>query len=217
MLPGRATSILPAGDVVLNAPLRDLSFLVGGGSVYTTPRDIFRVLEGLVRGAYGEAARAALLRANGLRWNGVTNGFRAFADWYAEDSVAVLFFGNAHTGGIDLMRRDLPRLLHGEAVSPPVVPKVRPVALSEAARARLSGEYDVGGAPSTLRFVSPALAVFGDRALAALDDSTLYSFADYARVTFVSSPGGGVAAIQWGPGTWGSGEPGPRFERLRSP
>src|SRR5688572_10425248 len=62
LLPGRALSVMPTGASVLNAPLRDLSFLVGGGSVYTTPRDIWNVMRGLVRGAYGAPARGALVR-----------------------------------------------------------------------------------------------------------------------------------------------------------
>jgi len=72
-----------------------------------------------------------------------------------------------------------------------------------------------GTEPSAAAPAAPLLAPHRDvpAPLRAIADS----FADYARVTFVSSPGGGVAAIQWGPGTWGAGKPGPRFERLRSP
>ena len=216
ILPGRASSFLPAGDVVLNAPLRDLSFLVGGGSVYTTPRDIHLVMRGLVTGVYGDAARTALLRPNGLRWNGVTNGFRAFADWHNTDSLAVIFFGNAHTGAIDLLRREIPRMAAGENVAAAIVPTISAVALTDATRARLAGQYDTGGGSrATLTFVSPKLALFGDRPLAALNDSTFFSFADYAHVTFVSRADGQVDAIEWGPGTWGTGEKGPRFARAR--
>jgi CubicO group peptidase (beta-lactamase class C family) len=214
LLAGRATSVVPTGATVINASLRDLSFLVGAGSVYTTPRDVFAVMQGLLRGTYGATAREALVRPTGLSWNGVTNGFRAFADWRAADSVSVLFFGNAHTGAIDLLRRDLPRIVAGADVAPPTIPTVRPVALSEAARARLTGDYDTGGgAISRVTFLSPSVLLFGDRALLAVNDTTFFSTADYAPVTF----SGGTATaevIQWGPGTWGTGEMGPRFTRV---
>jgi CubicO group peptidase (beta-lactamase class C family) len=217
ILPGRASSVIPIGTGVINAPLRDLSFLVGAGSVYTTPRDIFAVMQGLLRGTYGTAARAALVRPTGLDWNGVTNGFRAFADWHAADSVSVLFFGNAHTGGIDLLRRQIPRILAGAAIAPPVVPTTTPVALSDAARARLVGRYDTGGgSTSIVTFLSPTVLLFGDRAMLATSDSTFFSTTDYAPVTFVGASSGTVQAIQWGPGTWGSGEMGPRFARVRT-
>ena len=216
LLPGRATSVIPIGGSVINAPYRDLSFLVGAGSVYTTPRDVFAVMRGLLRGTYGARAREALVRPTGLSWNGVTNGFRAFAVWNASDSVAVLFFGNAHTGAIDLLRREIPRILAGAAVAPPVVPSVTPVALSAEQRARLAGRYDTGGgSTAAVTFLSPGIMLFGDRALIARNDSTFFSTADYAPVTFVGASSGTVEAIQWGPGTWGTGELGPRFPRVR--
>ena len=214
LLPGRATSVVPVGTSVINAPLRDLSFLVGAGSVYTTPRDIFAVMQGLLGGAYGASAREALVRPTGLSWNGVTNGFRAFADWRASDSLSVLFFGNSHVGAIDLLRGDIARLAAGETVPAPVVPTVRPVALSVAQRDRLTGDFDTGGGQlSKVTFLPPSLMLFGDRALLATTDSTFFSTADYAPVTFVGATSGPATAIQWGAGTWGKGELGPRFAR----
>jgi CubicO group peptidase (beta-lactamase class C family) len=214
LLPGRATSVVPVGASVINAPLRDLSFLVGAGSVYTTPHDVFAVMQGLVHGVYGPVARGALVRPTGLSWNGVTNGFRAFADWRASDSLSVLFFANSHVGAIDLLRRDIARIAAGERVSPPALPVITPVALSVAQRGRLTGEYDTGGGQiSTVSFLSPSLLLFGDRALLATSDSTFFSTADYAPVTFVGATSGAATAIQWGAGTWGTGELGPRFAR----
>jgi len=215
LLPGRALSAIPVGTTVLNAPLRDLSFLVGGGSVFTTPRDLFLVMQGVVNGKYGAAARLALLDSTGMHWNGVTNGYRAFADWIPSDSLTVIFAGNTHTGAIDLLRRVIPQMAAGANVKPADVPTVSPVALSAAAQARLTGNYDTGGgSKSPLKFLSPTLVLFGDRALVPLNDSTLYSFADYARVSFTSGAAGKVEAIQWGAGTWGTGELGPHFARL---
>jgi len=216
LLAGRASSVVPIGAAVINAPLRDLSFLVGAGSVYTTPRDVFAVMQGLIRGTYGATARNALVRPTGLTWNGVTNGFRAFANWRASDSLSVLFFGNSHVGAIDLMGRDIPRIAAGERVPAPVIPTIVPVALTSAQRDRLSGGYDTGGGEvSQVSFLSPSLMLFGDRALVATSDSTFFSTADYAPVTFVGASSGPVTAIQWGAGTWGTGELGPRFTPVR--
>ena len=41
-------------------PAKDFSFLVGGGSVYSTPEDFFRIMRRLVAGGYGESARQRL-------------------------------------------------------------------------------------------------------------------------------------------------------------
>jgi CubicO group peptidase (beta-lactamase class C family) len=217
MLRGRATSVIPIGDSVVNAPLRDLSFLVGAGSVYTTPRDVFTVVRGLLRGTYGPAARTALLRANGLRWNGITNGYRSFADYHLPDSLTVMFFANSHTGEVDLLRRDVPRLAAGESVPAAEIPVMTSVALSSAARERIEGAYDTGGGSiGRAIFISPSVLLFGDRAMLALNDSTFVSTSDYARVMFVSGPLGEIERLQWGPGTWSSGEQGPTFARSRS-
>lgn len=216
LLRGRASSAIPAGDTVFNTPLRDLSFLVGGGSAYATPRSIFRVMQGLIAGRYGASAQADLVRPNGIHWNGVTNGYRAIADWYPEDSITVLYFGNLHTGVIDLMRRAIPRMAAGDTAAPPRIAHVKPTRLSADRMRRLEGDYDTGGgAIAAVKFVSPSVALFGDRALLALDDSTFFSTADYARVSFVSD-GGEVTGVRWGAGTWGTGQEGPRFARVRS-
>jgi len=218
ILPGRASSAIPIGSgVVLNASLKDLSFLVGAGSVYTTPHDIFLVMRGLVNGAYGTTAREALLRPDGLHWNGVTNGFRAFADWNAADSLTVIFFSNLQTGAGDLMRRDIRRIVAGENVQTPVIPRAKPVALSPAAQQRLVGYYDVGGGQKgELTFTSPSMIIWFERPLLAINDSTFFSTTDYATVTFPSDSSGTVARIDWGPGTWATGDEHLRFPRVRA-
>jgi CubicO group peptidase (beta-lactamase class C family) len=217
ILPGRATSAIPISSGVMNASLKDLSFLVGAGSVYTTPHDIFLVMRGLVDGVYGSTAREALVRPDGLHWNGITNGFRAFADWYSTDFLTVLYFGNVHTGAIDLMRKAIPHIVAGDDVRAPVIPPVKAVALSLAARQRLTGIYDVGGgATGTVTFASPSMILWGDRTLLARDDSTFFSLTDYATVKFHSDSTGAVIAIDWGPGTWATGDQHLRFQRVRS-
>jgi CubicO group peptidase (beta-lactamase class C family) len=217
ILPGRASSVIPIGGGVINASLKDLSFLVGAGSVYTTPHDIFLVIRGLVNGTYGSTARDSLMESDGLHWNGEGNGFRAIADWYAADSLTVLNFSNVRLGATDLLRRQIPHIVAGDNVRPPVVPHPKAVALSPAAQRRLVADYDTGGGDiNTVTFASPSLMKWYDRFLLALDDSTFFSFADYAKVKFVSDSTGAVRGIEWGAGTWGTGQEGLRFPRVRA-
>jgi hypothetical protein len=218
ILSGRASSAIPIGSGVMNASLKDLSFLVGAGSVYTTPHDIFLVMRGLVGGTYGSFAREALVRRDGLHWNGVTNGFRAFADWSPADSLTVIYFSNLHTGAIDLMRRDIPHIVAGDNVATPVIPQGRAVALSPAAQHRLVGKYDVGGGQTgAVTFTTPSMIIWGDRSLLARDDSTFFSLTDYATVRFPSDSTGAVKGIDWGPGTWATGDQHLRFPKVRTP
>lgn len=186
---------------------RDLSFLVGAGSVYSTPRDLLSIMRRLTSGGYGATARAALVRDNGLRWNGITDGFRAFADWDAATDITVIFTGNLFAGPADLIRRDMPRIARGEQVDPPIVPKVTMRPLRGAARARLANvSFDVNpGQPIT--FESDSVASLGSWLLYVTSDSTFFSPQDYATVRVVLAADGTVEALQWGDG--------PRFARVK--
>jgi hypothetical protein len=216
IVPGRASSVIPTGSGWINASLKDYSFLVGAGSVYTTPHDFFLMIRGLVNGTYGATARDSLRESDGMHWNGEGNGFRTIADWYAADSLTVLYFSNVRLGATDLLRHQIPRIVAGDKVPPPVVPQPKAVALSPAAQRRLLGDYDTGGGDiNTVTFASPSLMNWGERFLLALDDSTFYSFADYAKVRFPSDSTGAVKGIDWGPGTWATGDQHLRFPRVR--
>jgi CubicO group peptidase (beta-lactamase class C family) len=186
---------------------RDLSFLVGAGSVYSTPRDIFEIMRRLTSGDYGSTARTALVRQGGLRWNGITDGFRAFADWDPATDVTVVFAGNLFAGAADLVRRDMPRIARGEQLAQPVVPTVSLRSIGAAARARLAGmRFDLNP-PLPLGFESDSVAILGNWLLFVTSDSTFYSPQDYATVRVVVGANGDVEALQWGEG--------PRFARVR--
>ncbi len=191
-------SLVHGSRGLVPAPAKDLSFLVGAGSVYTTPGDLFRIMRRLVAGGYGESAQRRLASANGdFSWAGVTNGYRAFADYTAGDGITVIFAGNLATGAVDFLRRDMVRLARGEAVAPPVMPAVTPIALSADLQRRYSGDYQIGG-PVPLSFASPTLGLMGTYALIPTSDSTFFSPQDYATVRVETDAAGAVTALVWG-------------------
>jgi CubicO group peptidase (beta-lactamase class C family) len=85
VLPGRASSyeVTATGELV-NTPIKDLSFLVGAGSVWSTADDLQRLVHAVKSGVFGEAVIERLGDSEGFRWYGRTNGFSAFADWHRE-------------------------------------------------------------------------------------------------------------------------------------
>jgi CubicO group peptidase (beta-lactamase class C family) len=180
------------------SPAKDFSFLVGGGSVYSTPEDFFGIMRRLVAGGYGESAKQRLSAANGdLSWNGITNGYRAFADYQASSGITVIFTGNRFTGATDLIRRDLVRLARGETVSAPAVPRPTPVALSAELQRRYAGSYLIGSR-TPLTFSSSTFAMVGSYPVFPTSDTTFYSPQDYLTVRVEKNAAGAVTALVWG-------------------
>lgn len=198
-IPGNAPiSIVYTPNGYEPPPAKDFSFLVGGGSVYSTPEDFFRIMRRLVAGDYGESARQRLSASNGdLSWNGITNGYRAFADYEAGSGITVIFTGNRFTGATDLIRRDLVRLARGETVATPSVPRATPVAMSAELQRRYTGSYQIGS-PAALTFSSPTFAMVGSYPVFPTSDTTFYSPQDYLTVRVEKNSAGEVTALVWG-------------------
>ena len=197
LVPDRATSYTPAPGGVRSTELKDLSFLVGAGSVYSTAGDLHRLIGAVLSGALGQAARAALMREEGLRWNGVTNGYRAFADYYKDTALEVIFTGNLHTGAIDRLREDVPKIAAGETVAPAAVPRLDAVRVDERVLRRYEGRYESERGQSTSLRVHGGELYAGDRLLVPTSESTFYSLQEYGRVNVVFGEAGRVERLDW--------------------
>ena len=207
-----AASYLRAATGPLPADGPDLSFLVGAGSVYATPRQLFGVVRALVGGSYGAPARSAFLDSTGqFYWNGVTSGYRAFVTYDSAGDVTVIATLNLLTGAADLLRRDLPRLAHGERVPPAALPSYPAVALTPAEWCGLAGSYARAGGPAVpLELLSPTLLRRGTYLLIPVGHDRFLSTQDYADVRAVRAGDGAVAALAWG-------ADGTRFDREAGP
>jgi len=191
IVPDRAAPYLFAADGTLaNAPLQDLSFLVGAGSVSSTARDLFALLSAVRAGRLGEGVKQSNVDENGIDWNGSTNGFRAFADWHAMTNVSVVFTGNLVTGALDRFRRDLPRVAAGEDVPAAAPPKLAPVPAEPAALERCEGVYEMReGTRLTVRAEGGGLRV-NSWMLIPIGERTFFSPQDYATVEAVFAKDG---------------------------
>ncbi len=208
IVPGRSRGYYRGPRGPLHAPPKDLSFLVGAGSLVSTPRDLLAVIEALRGDVYPEVVKRELLSEEGLSWNGYTAGFRAFAIHDATTGTTTIFAGNLFTGAGDLLRAAVPRIARGEAVEPPAVPQVRPVPIAPEARAAVEGRYRLGSSVQPLTFVADDFALLGEWVLIPTGDGTFFSPQDYGTVRVERGEDGAVAALQWNePGA------GPRFPR----
>ncbi|MGH7724163.1 MAG: serine hydrolase domain-containing protein [Candidatus Eiseniibacteriota bacterium] len=203
ILPGRAPSYVPGLRGIENAPPKDLTFLVGAGSVFSNARDLHTLTRAVVEGKMGEGPRQSFVRSGKLNWNGSTNGYRAFADYDSATGVAVAFCGNVHSGANDLMRQAIPAIVKGEAPPPTNLPAI---ALDpRAGRARVpeatlkgyEGVYQLGnGTRLDVRARDGVLAA-NEWILVPMSDSTFFSLRDYGEVRPVPGPDKRIERLDW--------------------
>jgi len=200
LIPDRATSYVPSLDGVLSAPLKDLSFLAGAGSVFSTPSDLHAMIRALLDGKLGDTAKQALLRETGLSWNGITNGYRAFADYHADSGVEVVFAGNLNTGAVNRLRADVPKIMIGESVATPARIAVKPVEVDEKSLRRFEGVYESDRGQSFPIHVERGMIFAGDRLLIPTSETSFYSLQEYGRVNVILDDDGNVERLDW---EWG--------------
>lgn len=206
LVTGRSDDYLWGSDGPVPAQPADLSFLVGAGSVFSTPRDLLAILVAVDRGLYGDLVRAEVLGEEGeVSWNGQTFGYRAFTDYRARDGFGVIFAGNLHTGAADLLRRDIPRLVAAEQVEPPRVVRPESVPPDAQARAALSGVYQFrAGQPDSeevLRFAPDGTyATLGGWVLVPISADRFSSTTDFATVEILRREDGTVSGLEWSDG-----------------
>jgi CubicO group peptidase (beta-lactamase class C family) len=199
IVPRRATPWLPwpAGSV-RPGPRKDLSYLVGSGSVLSTPRDLFLLARALRSRKLGSAGQDYMRGRAHISWLGGGHGFRAFLE---DDGagLTVAFAANLPTGAVGRLRADLPRLVRGARVPPPARLQVAPVPVGHDLLERYAGRYGAG--PDALDVVVHAdgMLVADDRVLVPVGPDRFFSMADYGVVVFVAAPDGRFTALEWTP------------------
>ncbi len=214
LLPDRAASYVPGAAGFENAPLKDYSFLVGAGSVFSTTRDLHRLLQAVVSGKLGESIRLSSVRDGGVHWNGSFNGFRAFADWDSATGLEIVFTGNVHTGAPDLLRKAIPRIIAGEQVEPAVVPAPAIASIPADSLRRYEGVYLLANGTRLEVRARDGHLFANDWIMAPLSETRFFSLRDYGEVTVVFGTGGKVERLDWK--VEGNTLPAPRIGDLES-
>jgi CubicO group peptidase (beta-lactamase class C family) len=201
LVPLRASSyqFTARGDLE-NTPLKSYSFLVGAGSVFSTPRDLLRLLRTVVDGKFGSLVSENLVRNGRLSWNGRTNGYRAFADYHSEGDIYAAFAGNILTGAGDMMRRDLPLIARGEEVETPALPKFVAVDVDPALLGSYEGDYQMQSGTILTLAVEDGEVRMSGWLLVPTSERTFFSPQDYGEVTVVIDDAGEVERLDWAQG-----------------
>ena len=215
ILEHRASSYVFDTDGLLNKPPADVSYLVGAGSVYSTPRDLLSMQRALLAGSLGDRAQELLVRENGdLTWNGLAHGFRAFADYDAASGISVVVASNLTSGALDRIREALPKIAAGEDVPAPSPINARAADVELKRLESYEGVYELRpGRSLELRVVDGRVRM-NDWLLIPTSRTMLFSPQDYAEIEVVFDENGEVSRLDWTTG--GQTYPLPRIGGLET-
>lgn len=103
-------------DGLINAALKDYSFLVGAGSVYSTASDVLKFGEAVVNGKYGQQAKTSLVGETEMSASGSTNGHRAYIEIERNNKYGYVVLSNL-AGTFDLVSQGVKEILQGKELS----------------------------------------------------------------------------------------------------
>lgn len=197
IVPDRASSYLPTPAGYENASLKDMSFLVGAGSVWSTARDLHRLMRAVVTGKMGEGARLSWVRSGLLSWNGSSNGFRAFVAHDSASGLEIVWCGNVQTGAPDLLRAAVDSTALGRPLPPIPTPPAR-IALTDQALKGYEGVYVLAnGQRLDVRARDGALYA-SEWTLIPVGQDRFFSPRDYGDVIVRRDPAGKIERLDWG-------------------
>jgi CubicO group peptidase (beta-lactamase class C family) len=197
LLDGRARGYVPGVAGIENAPPEDFSYLAGAGSVWSTARDLHKLLRAVSRGALGEGPRQSWVRRGKLAWNGSTGGFRAYADYDSASGLEVVFTGNVHSGANDLFRRAIPLLVAGETPERPVLPAPEKIALDRTTLESAQAVYQLGNGQRLAVRARDGSLYANEWALVPIAHDTYFSPRDFGEVKVVRDSAGRATRLDW--------------------
>jgi len=179
-----------------NAPLEDVSHVTGGGSIWSTPRDLFLFVRALLAGKLGEAPKGLVDTGLLVRWDGLIGAHRGFVDYFPEDDTCMIFLGNIRSGAVEGLRFAVQALLRGEPVPPLAVPEVEPVAVDVEVLQKYCGSFQTPGRVMDLHLRGDDL-YFDDWVLIPLGNGAFFSPQDYARAQVIVDQEGIGRRLDW--------------------
>ena len=183
---------------LINSPPGDISYLIGAGSVFSTPADLYAMQRALNSGKFGKQASVALVRDNGsFSWNGSAAGYRTFADYDAESGISLIMATNLTSGAIDRIRKAVPAIAAGADV--PLPAKINAAAIDVDPRVLESyqGSYQLRAGRNLQLSVADGRVTMDDWLLIPVGEATFFSPQDYAEITVVQRDDGSVERLDW--------------------
>lgn len=198
----RAQEYLLDARGMISAPLKDYSFLVGAGSVYSTARDVYKFGESVVMGRLGDSVKTRLVRSGVMRANGSTNGHRATLKIDTERKYGYALVSNLASGATEFILMNLEAILEGREPELPAVAHPAFIQVPEAILAEYAGQYQrIGGGGSMTVALKGNVLSAADISLYPIKPDCFFEYKWFGEVCFGRDAAGGIRSVNWiGPG-----------------
>ena len=192
----RAQDYYLSPNGLVNVPLKNYSFLVGAGSVYSTARDVYKLGEAILEGKYGEGVKTNLVGPTTLSGSGSTNGHRSYFEIERNKKYGFVILSNS-AGVFDLISQGVLEVLQGKEVTvksfavPPMVGNANQN-LTE-----FLGHYKRSDGTETDIVLRNGFLYAGDIKLYPTRKDGFFEYRFFGDVTFVRDEAAKIKEVKW--------------------
>lgn len=191
----RAQDYYLSPNGLVNVPVKNYSFLVGAGSVYSTGRDVYRFAEAVLDGKYGEASKAMVGQTN-FSGSGSTNGHRAYFEIARDKKYGYVVLANS-AGVFDMITEGVEEILQGREpkVKSFTIPKIVPDANKNLAE--FLGKYKRTDGSETEIVIRNGSLYSSDIKLYPTKPDCFFEYRFFGEACFVRDESAKIKELKW--------------------
>jgi len=192
----RAQDYYLSPNGLVNVPVKNYSFLVGAGSVYSTARDVYRFAEAVLDGKYGAGAKTALVGQNNFAGSGSTNGHRSYFEIAPDKKYGFVVLANS-AGVFDMISEGVKEILEGREpkVKSFTIPKI--ISSSNINLAEYLGHYKGTNGAETDFVIRNGSLYSSDIKLYPTKPDCFFEFRFFGDACFVRDESSKIKEIKW--------------------
>ena len=192
----RAQDYYLSPNGVVNVPLKNYSFLIGAGSVYSTARDVYKFGEAVLDGKYGEEVKRTLPGENNFSGSGSTNGHRAYFEIARDKKYGYVVLANS-AGVFDIISKGMSDILQGKdpAVRSFTIPKIVPDPNKD--RTEFLGDYKRADGSAANIVLRNGFLYSGDIKLYPTKPDCFFEYRFFGDVCFIRNEAAKIKEIKW--------------------
>lgn len=193
----RAQDCLLAPNGFINAPLKDYSFLVGAGSVFSTAKDVYKFGEAILDGKLGETIKSVYARNNEVSGIGFTNGHYAFFKINGGKKWGYVLVSNLASGANEMILPNLESILDDKKVPAPVIPNPKIVPNSNKNLSDFTGRFLRQGGGDLEIFARNNMLVSSEFLFYPTKPDCFFEYKFYGEICFVRDDAGKIKQLEW--------------------